>query len=620
MLSLERRLPLVLTGVLLATLGTALLVTHRALVSGAEDSARRGLSSAMEVVGTSLDNSARLRAQQLEAAVDSTAVRRLLRDRSEPSQPALEAAEDAMEPVFTGTGDVAVQLLDATGRLVAHWGDEFDAELPATLRRAPPPPEGQDPAKAWHSPLLSVDGIVHYWSAVHVTDAMGQVIGTLATLRRVSTQQDLTRTLRNLTARQVTFFLRNSADGQWMEWPGRLAAPSVAESEESPRYATRDGVGRVIVIERPIEHTSWRAVIEVPLDAVRAVPVRTTRRLALIFLALALAGTLLTWRISRGVTHPLHQLTAGADALARGERAAPVTLDRTDELGQLAHSFNVMSRDIAASRAELEHRITEAERANRAKADFLAMMSHELRTPLNAIAGYTQLLEMGIHGPLTREQREALDRVGHSQRHLLHLIDDLLSFARIDAGRVEYTLTEVPLAASIGVVLSMVAPQARAKRITLDCACADESLTVYADREKLDQVLLNLLANAVKFTPPDGRVEISAGPVASRDEHGRELVQIRVSDTGPGVPADHRASIFEPFRQGDRALNRPSEGVGLGLAISRDLTEGMGGHLTLDSGESGGATFVVTLLRHAPADREVHVPSSLNVVPTGRTA
>ena len=202
---------------------------------------------------------------------------------------------------------------------------------------------------------------------------------------------------------------------------------------------------------------------------------------------------------------------------------------------------------------------------------------------------------------MTADQREALHRITNSQRHLLRLIEDVLSFARLDAGRVEFTLAEVPLGEVMRNALTMVEPQARAKRITLVSICPEDGLTVYADREKLDQILINLLANAVKFTPADGRVELGARAVPQRDERGRELVQIRVTDTGPGVAPDSRATIFEPFVQGDRALNRPSEGVGLGLSISRDLTLGMGGQIALDSAPEGGATFIVTLLRHAAA-------------------
>lgn len=587
---------------LLATLGTALFFTHRALISSAERSAHRGLTSASQALAGSMETTARQREAQLRVAAAAPAVRRLLQEAGASSPAAIEAAASALRPLNARTPDESeVVLFDASGAVVASWGARVVETLPAALRRVPPAPEARGPNAPWAAELFLANGRLHTWAAVNIRDAMGRTIGTLASLRRANPQQDVTTTLRNLTGEDVTLYVRNMSGGPWFRLDGRSVYPSVREAtSDSIDFARRPEVGRVIFAEQGVAGTPWAVVLETPARSVHAGPQQTTRRLALIVLALALAGAVVTWRIARGVTHPLHQLSAAADELANGRSAVPVNLDRDDELGQLAHSFDEMSRQIAVSRTELERRIADVERANRAKADFLAMMSHELRTPLNAIAGYAQLLEMGIHGPLTGEQRDALQRIGHSQRHLLHLIEDVLSFARIDAGHVEFTLAEVPLKESIEVVLSMVAPQARAKRVTIAAVHPDESLTVYADREKLDQILLNLLANAVKFTPADGRVDISAELLRERDEHGRELVQIRVSDTGPGVAPDHQDTIFEPFVQGDRALNRPGEGVGLGLAISRDLTEGMGGRIALDSSRNAGATFVVTLLRRAP--------------------
>ena len=616
--SLERRLPLILTAVLVTTLGTALFFTYRALVSGAENAAHRGLTSAIQALVGTMETTARLREAQLRTAATAPAVRRLLQTLAPPTPAALEDAGKAVRALNARSpGESQVLLMDAAGNIVATWGADIASGLPALQRRVPPPPESQDRNAPWNGELFIAGGQLHTWTAIRIRDEMGQVAGTVASLRRSNPRQNITATLRDLTGEDVSLYVHNLRGGPWFTLDGRSTFASVPAAQDSLQLAERQGVGAVFFARQPIAGTPWGVVLEVPAESVRAGPSQATRRLALIVLLLALAGTIVTWRVARGVTHPLHQLAAAADELAKGRFTVPVNLDRDDELGKLAHSFDEMSRQIAVSRTELERRIADVERANRTKADFLAMMSHELRTPLNAIAGYTQIMEMGIHGDLTQEQRDALQRIGHSQRHLLHLIEDVLSFARIDAGHVEFELAEVPLAESIDIVLSMVEPQARAKRIVIDASRPDDDLTVYADREKLDQVMLNLVANAVKFTPADGRVEVGAEVLPERDEHGRELVQIRVSDTGPGVAPDHRATIFEPFVQGDRALNRPGEGVGLGLAISRDLTEGMGGRIALDSSRNGGASFVVTLLRHAPnAARKRHT-RSMEAVPGG---
>jgi signal transduction histidine kinase len=228
----------------------------------------------------------------------------------------------------------------------------------------------------------------------------------------------------------------------------------------------------------------------------------------------------------------------------------------------------------------------EAQAANAAKAQFLAVMSHELRTPLNAIDGYAELLELGIHGPVTDAQRTALTRIRRSQHHLLALVNDVLNFARLEAGQVEYRLEAVDVASALDAVVSMIAPQAAAKRITLTHAPGEGSAR--ADAEKLQQIVLNLLSNAVKFTPEQGRITLTS---ARRDDR----VAITVRDTGIGIPEDRLAAIFDPFVQLHTGLSRPAEGTGLGLAISRDLAHGMGGELLVASRLGEGAEFTLLL-------------------------
>jgi signal transduction histidine kinase len=217
-------------------------------------------------------------------------------------------------------------------------------------------------------------------------------------------------------------------------------------------------------------------------------------------------------------------------------------------------------------------------------------MSHELRTPLNAIGGYVQLLEMGIHGALTEAQRDALDRVGRSQRHLLRLINDLLNLARIEAGRVEYTLQSFILRDIVQTVLPMIEPQLTARHLRSDVNVAPE-LTAYADREKVEQILLNLLSNAIKFTAAGGLLSVDAG----LDPMDDTLVHVRVRDTGIGIPADRLPQVFEPFVQVDSSEANRRSGTGLGLAISRDLARGMKGDLTAESTMGVGSCFILTL-------------------------
>ena len=239
-----------------------------------------------------------------------------------------------------------------------------------------------------------------------------------------------------------------------------------------------------------------------------------------------------------------------------------------------------------------EQAVAAAEDANRAKSDFLAMMSHELRTPLNAIGGYVQLLEMGVHGPVTPAQVEALGRVTRSQQHLLRLINDILNLARIEAGRVDYDLQTISLNDIMMATLPMIEPQIAAKGLRYDVDVPLE-LKAAADREKVEQILLNLLSNATKFTHEGGSLRIEAAAAPDRED----VVELRVSDTGVGIPEDRLEIVFEPFMQVESSHAARVEGTGLGLSISRDLARGMGGDLIAESTLGVGSTFTIRLRR-----------------------
>jgi PAS domain S-box-containing protein len=271
-----------------------------------------------------------------------------------------------------------------------------------------------------------------------------------------------------------------------------------------------------------------------------------------------------------------------------GGRVAGVfnfAVDVTDQVRARRQTERLLA-DAQAARAE-------AEAANRAKSEFMAVMSHELRTPLNAIGGYAELMELGIHGPVTPEQRTALARIQRSQRHLLGLVNEVLNYAKLETGAVQYDLREVVVCEAVTEAEALIVPQARAKGLALAVDDCPGSLTVRADPEKLRQVLVNLLSNAIKFTnardglPGSVEVTCAAGP------DGR--VAIRVRDTGIGIAADKLGSIFEPFVQVRSDLTRTAEGTGLGLAISRDLARAMGGDLMAESIPGLGSIFTLTL-------------------------
>ncbi len=275
------------------------------------------------------------------------------------------------------------------------------------------------------------------------------------------------------------------------------------------------------------------------------------------------------------------------------QTAAPVENAQLSEaLGRarlLAENARLYESERAA-RKEAELARVEAENANRAKSEFLANMSHELRTPLNAIAGYVELLDMEIRGPITPAQREDLSRIKVSQRILLRLVNDVLNFAKLESGHVAVTVENVNIANVLGALEPLVLPQLMSKGLHFDTDSCSLELHASADPEKLEQILLNLLSNAIKFTPPKGSIHM----MCDSDD---ATVSIRVRDTGRGIPPEKQDRIFDPFVRVDEGFARPTEGTGLGLAISRNLARAMGGELAVESVPGDGATFTLTLRR-----------------------
>jgi signal transduction histidine kinase len=279
-----------------------------------------------------------------------------------------------------------------------------------------------------------------------------------------------------------------------------------------------------------------------------------------------------------------------ATTLSAALRARRRQLDVRDHLAERARA----EQTLRESEERARRARGEAEQANAAKAQFLAMMSHELRTPLNAIAGYAQLLELGLRGPVTPEQRADLARIDRSQRHLLSLINDILNFAKIEAGHVDLVARPTRLAEVLATVEPLVAPQlqAKAQRYADDSAACDA--VVHADPEKVRQILLNLLSNAIKFTPPEGTISVHC-------EVAGETALVQVADSGIGIPAQQLDAIFEPFVQVDRSFSSHHQGTGLGLTISRDLARRMGGDISVVSARGAGTTFTLTLPLAAPS-------------------
>ncbi|HEV3050521.1 MAG TPA: HAMP domain-containing sensor histidine kinase, partial [Longimicrobium sp.] len=488
-----------------------------------------------------------------------------------------------------------VELWDADRRTVA-----FAGAGPAEGARVAPADAAwaAGPADSVHiGPLHAVGDRVGFWLLAPVLDGHER-LGFVARRLLVGSPPGALRMMHDFIGEEFTLYTRNADGSFWASAPGEAAAaPLRRDSTARGVTYVRPGAGRTVAAEVPVAGTPWLMVLESPESWIVQRPRTTLRQLAVVSLVVIAVGTALAWLAGRRLARPLATLTAAAEGVARGRYDTRVAAAGQDEVGRLAASFDAMARQVEAARHELERQVAdaqharaEAELASRAKSDFLAVMSHELRTPLNAIGGYAQLLEMGLHGPVTEAQKQALHRIERSQAHLLMLINDVLTFARIDAGQVQYATDDVPLHDTLAELEAMVAPQVVAAGLAFALEPCDPTLAVRGDRDRVRQVVLNLLANAIKYTPAGGSVTL-------RCQVDEDRVRIQVRDTGTGIRAERLPHIFDAFVQGERALNRPDEGVGLGLAISRELARGMGGELAVESEPGRGSTFTLVLPR-----------------------
>jgi signal transduction histidine kinase len=293
------------------------------------------------------------------------------------------------------------------------------------------------------------------------------------------------------------------------------------------------------------------------------------------------------------LTEELEQTAAELEQQVEEGLALQEQLERAyEELSRLLKNADQAKNDARLAQHDAESARRIAEEANATKGRFLATMSHELRTPLNAIAGYVQLLDMGLRGPTTEAQREDLGRIKRSQEALLRLIDDILTFAKVEAGRVEFRYGKVNLGELLATLESFIAPKLREKGLDFSFDACEPDVAVEVDRDKVERAVLNLLSNAVKFTD-HGSVRLVCGVES-------DMIRIEVRDTGRGIAPDKLEEIFQPFVQANVALSQRAEGTGLGLSISRQLARAMGGDVFARSQVGAGSTFTIVLPRTRP--------------------
>ena len=328
-----------------------------------------------------------------------------------------------------------------------------------------------------------------------------------------------------------------------------------------------------------------------------------------------LVGTSFGFPVVVGETTEIDIVQRGGGGVVYAELRV-VETEWEDDQVQIVSLRDITDRKQAQERAqqlafEREARL-EAEAASRAKSEFLAIMSHELRTPLNAVLGYSELMELGISGPVTEQMREQIGRIRISAIHLLGLVNDILDLAKVEAGRLQVSSGPCSAAGTVAAAIALIQPQAAAGGLDLTVVRGPDPSPVYrGDDERVRQILVNLLSNAVKFTPHGGKitVEIASSRTPDPDtrlQASRSYVSFRVTDTGAGIPDEKLMSIFDPFVQVESGHARSREGSGLGLTISRRLARLMGGDLTVMSELGEGSTFTLWLPADTSAKKVEH--------------
>ena len=457
------------------------------------------------------------------------------------------------------------------------------------------------------SPLYAVRDTVYFWVAVPVL-VNGQAVGVVAERRRINRSTRSAEAIRALVGDEVAVYLSSAPDGEWAEVSGAPTPPQFALPDTlggAVRLVDRSGVP-VYAAVGAIAGSPWLVVLAQPESAVLRRPREFLRTLLAIGALLVVVGTAAAWALGRHVARPLRELTGAAEALGRGNYDRRVDVGGGAEVARLSATFNAMAEAMGEAHRTLAERNAALQQANEAKSRFLAMMSHELRTPLNAIGGYTEIIELGLRGPVTDAQIQDLKRIRRSRDHLLSIITDILGFARADAGRLSLAMRDVRVADVLSEAESALEHMAREKHgVRLEVIAPPATLLVRADREKLQQVVFNLMTNAIRFTEADGHIRVWATATESD-------VAIHVRDDGIGIAPDKVDTIFDPFVQVDATLTRRVGGTGLGLAIARELAEAMHGTISVRSTIGVGSHFTVTLeragvgapqLRSSSADR-----------------
>jgi signal transduction histidine kinase len=560
-------------------------VAYREVQHTAHDAASERVSIVSADLVDVIVSASNARVSQIARILSSPPVLGALAGRSTAG---VEAMLDGIR--MTGDTSMPVLLLDAAHRPVLQSGNSMSPGAQAALGRAlRDAAELQRPSMQGR--FFVENARAHFWSIYRVPDA-GPQVGYVAYLRVMGATITLDALKRLIgTQNHVLFANLDEGSPPWFTLDGKAVQPppEFRPDRGAQEYTRADTtfIGRAA----PVQNTRWMVVVETPEALTHTRALQFLERTGALGFMLVVAGTVLAWLVSRRFTRPLRDLGRAANAIAEGRYDQPVATQRTDELGAVAQAFNHMAAAVQQAVTDAENSRAQAELANRAKSEFLATMSHEIRTPINAMLGYADLLELGIGGPVTPEQRAQLARIRVSGQHLTGLVNDLLDFVRLETGRLSIRSEVAAADPVIKTALTVIEPPASAKAIDLHVE-ADAEVSFLGDPKRVEQILVNLLDNAVKFTPQGGSVTLRVHTV---ERTGRARTRFVVEDTGIGIAPEQIETMFEAFVQGQTGYTRAHGGSGLGLTISRRLARLMGGEITVESKPGRGARFVLEL-------------------------
>lgn len=589
-LSLEYKLPLLVAGLLVLLVGGGSWAAYRQVRTSALEASSADLERTAERLASLIDASAAPRVQGLDSlAQDPAVVEAMIRGAGGAE------VDEVLRSALDDDG-LRVELRSADGTVLARAG-RYPVGLSAaavdTLRRV------VTSNARGYSEIVVVAGRPWVWVLAPARPAGGRE-GSIALLRSVG--GDGSGGVADLLGPGFAIYYANRSGGPWVAMGGDVVpAPIDGTWPAGSMYRRPLDGAMAMATMAPANDSPLAIVAEAPLDRVLAGPRSFLRWLVAGSLFLTTLGATAGWILSRRITRPLRDLAEAARDLGRGRSGTAVDVDRDDEIGQLATAFNQMGNEIRRAHGALQEKVAdataaraEAEKASRLKSEFLATMSHELRTPINAIIGYTDLLLLGIPDPASEAQGQQMERVRTNGRYLLRLIDDVLDLARIEADQLLVEREAADAATVVQSALDIAAPSAEARGVTVIPHPIPEGAAFLGDRQRVEQILVNLLSNATKFTPAGGRVEV-------RVEGNEGSTRFVVRDSGIGISSEHLDRIFESFAQGDQSYTRPYGGVGLGLAISRKLARLMGGEIEVESTPGRGSTFTLSLSAPVPA-------------------